>query len=188
MKVEFIVNSNTEISDELKASSALAKENKFDEAIELLKCTLRKIFLSDTSYPSSTYAKIIPYFQKAGRYSEIEPFSVEYLVPEIELKAKKSFSHKSSEMQNAFGAIYVSDIYKKMALCAKRENLESDEGRFMNFSQEYRVKYLELLELGEKTSLQLEYNNTLEIFGSDTKKWPDIFKRKFQGILQASNK
>jgi hypothetical protein len=186
MTVEFIVNSDTEISNELKTSSALAKEKKFDDAIVSLKGTLQKMFLSGTNYPSNTYAKIIPYFQKAGRYSEVEIFSVEYLIPKVEIKAQQSFSHKSIVIQSAFGALYVSDIYKKMALCAKREKLKSDESRFNNLTQEYKTKYAELFELGERKSFQLDYQKTIEVFGSDSEKWPDIFKVKFQSILLTS--
>nr|BAM75715.1 hypothetical protein [uncultured microorganism] len=185
MKVEFIVNNDREISDALKKSSALAKENKFDDAIELLKETLPKMFSAGTSYPGDTYAKIIPYFQKAGHYLEIEAFSIKYLIPEVELKAKKNFSHKSIEIQNAFGSLYVSDIYKKMALCAKREKLKSDESRFNDLTQEYKTKYSELLELGEQTSLQLDYKKAVKKFGSDTHKWSDTVKRKYQSILLA---
>lgn len=186
LKIEIIVKGNTEVSDDLKASSALAREKKFDDAIELLKRALEKIFLSATGYSGDTYAKIISYFQKAGRYAEIELFSVGYLIPQVEVKAQRSFSHKSIEIQNAFGALYTSDIYRKMALCAKREKCKHDESRYSNLSQEYQFKYSELLKLGEQTSLQLEYNQTVEIFGPDTKKWPDIFKRKFKKIVQAS--
>lgn len=183
MKVEFTVNNDRKISDALKKSSALAKDKKFDDAIELLKETLPKMFSAGTSYSGDTYAKIIPYFQKAGRYSEIEIFSIKHLIPEVEIKANKVFSHKSIEMQNAFGALYVSDIYKKMALCAKREKFKSDESRFNDLTQEYKTKYTELLELGERTSLELDYKKAVKTFGSDTLKWPDIIKRKYQNIL-----
>ncbi|SEH07617.1 hypothetical protein [Candidatus Venteria ishoeyi] len=169
MEVKILVNSDKDIGENLKLATALAKENKFKESIELLKITLEKIFLSGISYPSSTHVKILPYMQKAGQYIEIESFCENYLIPNGQEKVKSSFSHKCLEIQQAFCSLHVSDIYNKMALCAKREKAISDESKFEEFSKKYRAEYEELIEQGEKVEKEKRYKRLINRHGRGSK-------------------
>ncbi|WP_305814603.1 hypothetical protein [Photobacterium leiognathi] len=61
---------------EIKTASALAKDKKVNEAIEVLDS-----FYSRGEASRDDLIKIIPYFQKAGRYSEVEAYCEKIIVP-----------------------------------------------------------------------------------------------------------
>ncbi|MEF1220959.1 hypothetical protein REH76_24905, partial [Photobacterium damselae] len=82
---------------EIKTASALAKDKKFNEAIEVLDS-----FYSRGVASRDDLIKIIPYFQKAGRYSEVEAYCEKIIVPYLKKDNESVFSHKCVEIQGAF--------------------------------------------------------------------------------------
>ncbi|MCC4860690.1 hypothetical protein [Vibrio splendidus] len=93
---EFI---DREISDLIKKASAEDKKNNFILAIELTKKALSKIEQSNLLYSNASYTKVIPYYQKAGLYSEVEKYCLDELVPSIREALKKGMSQRCTETQ-----------------------------------------------------------------------------------------
>lgn len=118
-----------DISSGLKQATALAKEKKFDLAIELLMKLLPAMAIQG-GFPHSAYTKIVPYFQKAGRYAEVEEYCNNFLFTLIKKECKNTFGHQSSETINAFINLHSSMVYDKLRLCAKREKQSADIVRF----------------------------------------------------------
>ncbi|GAA60771.1 hypothetical protein P20652_2638 [Pseudoalteromonas sp. BSi20652] len=77
-----------DISENLKSATAFAKDKNFDSAIELLQQVLPSMAIQ-AGYPYSSYTKIIPYFQKAQRYSEVELYCEAVLIPLVKRDCKK---------------------------------------------------------------------------------------------------
>ncbi|WP_017219792.1 hypothetical protein [Moritella dasanensis] len=120
-----------DISVNLKEATTLAKSKNYDQAIELL-IELLPIMASQGGFPHSAYTKIIPYFQKAGRYSEVEEFCKTYLFISIKRDCDKTFAHKPKETGSAFIHLHTTMVYDKLLLCAKREKCQDDMARFQN--------------------------------------------------------
>ena len=162
--------------DLIKQATSLAKLKKYDEAIYLLN-ELRvnhKISCSD---------KIIPYYQKAGRYSELEKHCTEVLIPMDSRITQDAFSHKCRELQHAFISLSVYKIYNKLALCAKREKLKPDESRFLEEASSYYHLYETNLAAGEKIELDLEFIEAKNIWGVDYAEWPESYKNIFSNYI-----
>ncbi|MCL1127170.1 hypothetical protein [Shewanella surugensis] len=92
-----------DIPSTLKAATSLAKESKFDDAIDLLKLAIPKM-VEATGYSGGHYTKIIPYFQKADRYLEGVKYSEKVLIKAVEEDSKRNFKHKCEAIQGAFQA------------------------------------------------------------------------------------
>ena len=118
-----------DISAQLKQATVFAKAKEFNQAIDLL-MELLPLMSTQGGFPHSAYTKIIPYFQKAGRYSEVEQFCKTYLFLSIKRECEKTFGHKPCETITAFIHLHTSMIYDKLSLCAKREKLSEDMERF----------------------------------------------------------
>ena len=162
--------------DLVKQASSLAKLKKYDEAIDLL----NDLRITDQV---SCSQKIIPYYQKAGRYSELEKYCIEVLIPMDSRHAQDTFSHKCKELQHAFISLSVYKIYIKLALCAKREKLKHDESRFSAKASSYYDLYETNLAEGEKVELSLEFIQAKDIWGIDYQEWPKSYKNRFSDYI-----
>jgi hypothetical protein len=172
-----------DIHEATKSATRLAKEGKLDDAIERLKSIIPEM-AKVGGFTSGGYTKIIPYFQKAGRYQESIEFSKNVLPLAIEKDCQKTFHQKPLEIQQAFYNLEISAIYDKLRLCAKRENIPRDESKFEQLSIEAFDLYTELLDKGEKIALNKEYKESLTIFGLDTNKWPKVLLIKFDSLIK----
>ncbi|WMO12564.1 hypothetical protein [Pseudoalteromonas piscicida] len=119
----------SEINEQLKVATSLAKENSFDEAIELLQAIIPQMGQIG-GYSHSSYTKIIPYFQKAGRYSEVEEYCKNDLFEAVVTDCKNVFGHQSDETIKAFIHLFKYKIYDKLRLCAQREKDFDSKRRF----------------------------------------------------------
>lgn len=180
MEHEFI---DREISDLMKKSSAEAKKKNFILAIEFSKKALRKIEQSNLLYSHASYTKVIPYYQKAGLYSEVEKYCLDELVPSIREALKKGMSQRCTEVQEVHFYQYIARIYDKLRLTAKREKNREDESRFIREHNAYENKWLELQSRAERLELEKEYKEMLEVFGTDTSSWSDFIKKRFESLL-----
>ncbi|PYE35594.1 hypothetical protein DFP83_101483 [Idiomarina fontislapidosi] len=176
--IEGTFHFDTEINDLIKAASAAARENNYDAAIEIMKDALEKIYCSDGSYSFSTYVKILPYFQKAGRYGEAIKFADKELIP----KLVEDYD-KSTLTEKAFICLYVGKVFEKLALNAKRANKVEDEVFFTGRAREMEDSYLKLIDVGKTDDLKREFKEAIEVFGEDHNCWPEVLKRKFQPII-----
>lgn len=171
-----------DIREATKRATSLVKEGKFDDAVEQLKLVVPEM-AKVGGFARGGYTKVIPYFQKAGRYQESIEFSERVIIPAIEEDCLKAFNHKCREVQQAFQSLGMSEVYDKLRLCAKREKIPSDESKYEQLSIEAHERYTELLEIGEKIELKKEYKENLTIFGSDTGKWPRVLLKRFDSLL-----
>ncbi|GIU09190.1 MULTISPECIES: hypothetical protein [unclassified Shewanella] len=171
-----------DIREATKRATSLFKERKLDDAVELLKSVVPEM-AKVGGFTKGDYTKIIPYFQKAGRYQESVEYSENVLVPAIEEDCRRTFNHKCREIQQAFQSLGISEVYDKLRLCAKREKIPSDESKYGKLSIEAYERYTELLETGEKIELKKEYNENLTIFGSVTGKWPRGLLKRFDSLI-----
>jgi len=165
----------------LKETTSLAKSKDFDGAISLL----NEIYLSYDVLDSDVI-KIIPYFQKAGRYSELEKYCLEVLIPLVIKINRKIFSDNCKQTQVAFICLSVSKIFNKLVLCAKREKNEDDQFKFYYKEKEYYKKYEEYLSAGDQ--LQTEFFDLVmnDTFGLEPEKWPETFKNKYSCFIESS--
>jgi hypothetical protein len=162
----------------VKHATSLAKSKKYDEAINLLNELYETSEMTDAEI-----IKVIPYYQKAGRYGELESYCIETLIPLIIGVNERTFSHKCKEIQHAFISLSVYKVYNKLELCAKREKTDADKSKFSSKAVSYYQLYETNLVKGEKIELELEYLEAKNIWGTDLSKWPDIFKRKFSHYI-----
>ena len=88
-----------EISDLMKKATASVREENHDLAVNFVNEALNKIKLSKLLYSHADYTKIIPYYQKAGRYSEVERLCLDKLVPSIRGALQKAMSQRCQEIQ-----------------------------------------------------------------------------------------
>lgn len=163
---------------EIKTASALAKDKKFNEAIEVLDS-----FYSRGEASRDDLIKIIPYFQKAGRYSEVEAYCEKIIVPYLKKDNESVFSHKCIEIQGAFFNLALHKMYAKLSLCAKREKVKIEEEKFRKLSDDAFDNYQSQLTLGESIEDRKGFEQVLETFGQDPDDWPSIFKVRYQHFL-----
>jgi len=173
-----------EISDLMKEASAKAREKCFSEAIAYVKESLYKTKESKLLYDTASYTKIIPYFQKAGKYCEAEQFCIDVLIPLIRDAIKKGMSQRTSEIQEVHFFQYIAKLYDKLRLVAKREGKPQDRERFNKEYQFYTSKWMELQNGATKIELEKEYHEMLALFGSDTSEWPIVIREKFKSLIQ----
>lgn len=162
----------------VKHATSLAKSKKYDDAIQLLSELYKSNEVSDAEI-----IKVIPYYQKAGRYNELEQYCEEILIPLISNINERNFSHKCKEIQYAFISLSIHKIYNKLKLCAKRENKEDDKSKFSSKAILYYQLYRDNLVKGEKIELELGYTEARSIWGGDHSKWPESLKRRFSQYI-----
>lgn len=179
MEHEFI---DHEISGLMKKASVEAKNKNFTLAIEIVKQALNKIKQSNLLYSHANYTKIIPYFQKAGLYSEVEKFCLEELIPSIRDAFKKGMAQRCCEIQEVHFYQYIARVYDKLRLVAKREKLGEDESRFFEEQNFYEKKWQALQPRAEKLELEKEYKEMIGVFGAETSSWPDAIKKRFESL------
>jgi|TARA_Y100000592_G_scaffold86205_1_gene139221 hypothetical protein len=162
----------------IKHASGLARLNDFNAAILVMQGVVTE--LSKTSGSSiQHFVKVVPYFQKAGRYSELQEYCTDSLIPAVRNAAKLSFSHTNQAIIDAFSSLYTSKIYEKLQLAATREKCKADMSLFDALRNKFLNEYQRLLIIGEKLQLLEEYKQAIDLFGSDRSKWPDIIQEKF---------
>ncbi|MBB1411765.1 hypothetical protein [Pseudoalteromonas sp. SG44-17] len=165
--------------NQLKFATTKAKDGLFDEAIEILLFTYQSGISSDADI-----LKILPYYQKAGRYNELEKLCQEQFIPQLEQLNHSTFSHKCEEIQKSFLSLKLYKLYAKLALCAERENQTMDEKRFISFSQQYYRVYEELLEQGTKVEELKEFKSIAKRYGKNSNMWPEFLQKKFSKYIK----
>ena len=166
--------------DAYKQATKLAKEGNFGDAINLLKCEITNLDKEDSH---NSYTKILPYFQKDNRYDESVFYSKNILIPKIKKNVRQKFSHRCQELQKAFINLYISKIYEKLSLCSKREKRFNEEKEFKEAAQKYYLSYEELLLIGNKIELEIEFKRFIVFFGADLSRWPEGLTDRFQSII-----
>lgn len=158
----------------VKRASAFARDKEFDKAIEVL----NEVYTQGEP-DEAALIKVIPYFQKAGRYDELHEYCTEMLLPKISSYNKTCFAHRCQEIQLAFENLGLHRLYSKLELCAKREKKEQDRLSFHSLSTSHYAEYERLLTMGEKNEKHKEYGEMVSIFGKDTNKWPENIRKMF---------
>ncbi|MBT42527.1 MAG: hypothetical protein CMF12_08390 [Idiomarina sp.] len=164
-----------EVSEKTKKASSLAREKKFDEAIKVLGKLIKGLEKCNLDH-SDVCIKIIPYFQKAGRFDELESYVNETLIPVGRAVTKKSFSHQNKHIQDAFTHLFLSRVYDKVRLSAKREKNNELKSYYGDKSQQEYDRYEAALEKGEEIAADEGEKEMVRIFGADKSQWPDSIK------------
>jgi hypothetical protein len=162
----------------IKEASALAKEKKFNEAIDVLIEFYKHDFASDADL-----IKIIPYFQKSGRYNELPAFCKKVIIPKLKVANNAELGHRCADIQNSFLSLKYHKLYKKLALCAKRNKCLEDESEYKKLSDQFYKKYENFLATGSEIEDLKEYQEAVQLFGADTSKWPENFRERFSKYI-----
>ncbi|ANQ22666.1 hypothetical protein BA893_13780 [Vibrio natriegens] len=161
----------------IKRASAFAREKEFNKAIAVL----NEVYVQGEP-DVSTLIKVIPYFQKAGRYDELQAYCKNILIPQLSISNKNIFSHKCQEIQQAFENLGLHKLYSKLELCAKREKNEHDRLAFHALSTSHYLEYERYLAIGEKKELRKGFEKMVSIFGEDTNEWPESVRKRYTDI------
>ncbi|MCP4261308.1 MAG: hypothetical protein GY774_27985 [Planctomycetes bacterium] len=159
---------------QVKLASKLAKNKDFNGAID----ALHEVYKNNGA-SESNLIKILPYYQKAGRYSEMFAFCQNVAVPNIEILNSKAFSHKCEELKECFFNLSMSRLYGKMALCAEREGADGEAEEYIKQEKEYGEEYERLLPIGEEIEWKREKVRMLSTFGKDKQQWPDFIRNTY---------
>ena len=172
--------SSKALSVATKRASALAKEKKFNEAINVLDNLIRELPNYELDH-SSVAIKIIPYFQKAGRYSEVEKYAENLIVPILKTiqALNKEKAHKIDSLEVAFSELQCSRVYDKLRLCAKREKHQADEKRFEEQSNNHIKNYHIWLEKGQVERKRKQRQDLIDVFGEDVSNWPTSLRHLY---------
>ncbi|AGP79825.1 hypothetical protein I633_21991 (plasmid) [Alteromonas mediterranea 615] len=162
-----------------KQATAFARDGDFGQAISILK-DLIPVMAESGGFSASSYYKIIPYFQKAGRYQESLNYTKEVIIPAVIADRKSSHGHCVPEILQALTHNCISQIFNKLALAAKREGEAEHLDSFKALEQEHYDKYQVLLKIGEQKQLESEYQELMRVLGEDTDQWPLSIRRKFK--------
>lgn len=168
-----------EIHKLLKQATQQHKDGNTDVAIETIQKALIIIPNSSLVYPASTFTKIIPYFQKAGRYSEAEPFCINTIIPLINKTINIGFQGKPLATLEASFNQMLSQVCDKLALVARREGIEEDRKKFIKAKSDYHNQYLAKFEQSKIELLEQDLKEVIEVFGEDSTKWPPSYRRQF---------
>ena len=166
-----------------RKATSLAKSGELDAAIDLLKSTVKKM-QTVGGYSNNGYTKIIPYFQKAGRYGEAIEYSLNHLVPAVKADCKITFQQKCDEIQEAFIELSEHQVYDKLRLNAKREGAKHDEEKFEILSKLHFSNYQKLLKIGNENQRKIDYQEILNLFGPDYSQWPELFRKKYADFIK----
>lgn len=172
-----------DIYEATRKATSLAKSGDFDASIDLLKSTVIKM-QAVGGYSNNGYTKIIPYFQKSGRYDEAIEYSLAFLIPAVKADCKISFRQKCDEIQEAFVEMSKYQIFDKLRLNAKREGITDDEEKFESLSKLHFSNYQKLLKLGNEKQKEIDYKEILDLFGSDHSQWPEMFQTKYADFIK----
>jgi hypothetical protein len=172
-----------EISELMKKATASVKEDNLDFAINFVSEALKKMKLSKLLYSPANYTKIIPYYQKAGRYSEVELFCLDILVPSVRVALQQAMSQRCQETLEVHLYQYISRIYDKLHLAAQRDDNPDDKARFIKEHNFYEAKWRELQPLAQIIELDKEFQEMKELFGADFTIWPNVIKDRFESFI-----
>lgn len=164
--------------DLIKRASSLARKKCFDEAIDVLISVYKS-----GDYNDSDLFKIVPYFQKAGRYIELESFCEETIIPSLKYVYGNLFHHKCLEIQTAYVHIGLYKLCGKLELCAKREKLKEDELKYRHMASLHLSEYEKYLAKGEVIEEKRNFEEMKEVFGNNVSLWPSSIKEKFKGFV-----
>lgn len=167
----------------LKEATALAKSQQYDEAIQIL-ITIIDYSKKAGGLNDADYTKIIPYFQKAGRYEEGVSFALNTLMKAVQEDKQKRFSHKVPEIAEAFCSFSQSKIYKSLSLISKRENLTDKAAAFIKLSESKFEDYKKKLETGHNLQLVKDFEAYKAINCRPPSQWNEIAKKKFQKLIE----
>lgn len=167
------------IQNHTKQATAFARDGNFGQAISILK-ELIPVMAESGGFGASDYYKIIPYFQKAGRYQESLNYTKEVIIPAVIADRKSSHGHCVPETLQALTHNCISQIFNKLALAAKREGEAEHSDSFKALEREHYDKYQVLLKIGEQKQLESEYQELIRVLGEDTNQWPLSIRRKFK--------
>ena len=162
-----------------KKATSLAKNNEYKKAVKILTKAFRKIGKKE-GVDKAYLAKVIPYFQKAGMYNEVENYVLNEAKSYAEAESKSLFSHKVAEVQESMFNLIMALLYEKLELCAKREKKEDDRKRFSEIKEQYKQRREILNNLGEIKECKISIKKYEKMFGKDTTKWSDTFKDVFR--------
>lgn len=176
------IGRDMDIRESTKTATALAKIGDYDAAILLLQSIIPKM-AKIGGYSGGSYTKIIPYFQKAGRYKEGVEYAEITLIPAVRSDYKKTFDHKCKEIKEAFQNLGVASVYEKLKLCAKREKLPDDESLFEEYAKDFHSQYEKLLKAGELIELKKEYRQALDLFGKNPSIWPESVRKRLAPFI-----
>jgi len=171
-----------EISRLTKASSARAKNKDFNGAITEFDRALLLMSQSGLFY-GRKYVKAIPYFQKAGRYSELEEYCDRVLIPLVEKNIEDVFYDKPVVTKEFFLVGVLVNIYDKLQLCAKRERVEGDFEKYGKRLDSLMAEQNTLRVNSERESLRLEYNDLAKFLGElkdNYENWPKTLRERFK--------
>lgn len=166
-----------------KKATILARAGNYNEAISLLKEAVSEMARTG-GYSNGGYTKIIPYFQKAGKYQEGVDYSLGTLIPAVKNDCAIAYSHKCREIKESFTNHSISQIYDKLRLCAKREGNIEDEVFYAKLSEGAWREYERLLSVGERIELEKEFKEALKLYGASTSDWPSFIKKKFIDFIK----
>lgn len=172
-----------EISELMKKATASVRENNPDLAVNFVNEALNKIKLSRLLYSPANYTKIIPYYQKAGRYFAVELFCLDELVPSIRVAIQKAMHQRCQKTQEVHFYQYISLIYNKLCLVAQRDNKSDDKARFIKEFEFYEDKWRKLQPLAQKIELENDFKEMKELFGLDFTIWPKAIKYRFESFI-----
>ena len=167
----------------LKEASALAKSQNYDDAIHVL-ITVIDNTRKNGGLSDANYTKIIPYFQKAGRYEEGVSFALNTLMKIAQEDRQKTFSHKVPEIAEAFYFLTQSKIYKSLSLISKREGLPAKAATFLKLSESKFEDYKKQLEIGQNLQLTKDFEEYKAIDCRPPGQWSEVMKRKFQKLIE----
>lgn len=169
---------DSKVFQDVKKASGYAREKKFNAAIKILDRIIMRLRRYELDH-SSVCIKVIPYFQKAGRYEELESYALKTILPALERRAELTFRHKPKLMQSVFYSLQVSRVYDKLRLAAQRERRQSDFERFNQLSKQYWDSYETLLPKAEADAKSAEFIEMQEMFGNDYSTWPEPIRNRF---------
>lgn len=172
-----------ETNDLLKKATAFAKEGNFDLAISTLQ-TAVKAMSNEGGHPHSSYIKIIPYYQKAGRYDEALRYCVDELIPAIKRDKSRMFAGKPLETIECFSQLYISEVYSSLELAAKRENKYDDAEGFANKATFHKQEFTRLRVLSDKANLEIDYQEYKSISEPDPNEWPEVFQSRYKELIE----
>lgn len=162
----------------IKLATAKAKESKYDEAIDILESYYHEGEASDADL-----IKILPYYQKAGRYKELVSVCNKVIIPKLNKVNQATFSHKCIDIQEAFLNLKLHNLYSKLALCAEREKALEDKDKYTELGRKYFVDYEKLLVIGTEIENKKEFHDAVKLYGKDSADWPFLMKQRFSVYL-----
>jgi DNA-binding transcriptional regulator YhcF (GntR family) len=172
-----------QISELTKKATIESKAGNHVLAVEIMKNAINEMKQSGLIYSHSSYTQIIPYYQKAGLYLEVEKFCLDELVPLIRNALKNGMNQRCDEIREVHFYQYISKVYDKLRLAAKREKNIDDEARFIREHEFYEAKWTELQVIAQEIELKKEFEEMKEIWGTDMSEWPRSIKKQFESFL-----